>query len=209
MNRLKWAVFPLIAIMLLLSGCTHQHPLTYTPVVKKQCIKNITISVNDIVDRTGNNNKISHHRNRLYIPIHSVKSQNSAHDWVTHALQAELSNAGYFIHLLDPSSQYSINGDIYKLFSDNYIFFNCNIKLKLNLMKDNHTLFSKVYEIKRKKLFFLLSFVGIETRLFDVCLQEICKEFVDDVNTCFSNEVRFSTPALKSMVREKGHMDEV
>jgi hypothetical protein len=177
MRKIKGRIFLFIGAVILLSGCTHQYALTYTPVIEKQPSNNIIISLNEIEDLRENKESIGYYRNLYFIPIDEVQSIQSPKSWISYALETELTNAGYNVNFSESPSKYSITGNIHNVFIDFYLIKRVNFEIDFSILEDNNPVFSKTYTISRTT-----SPVGPN---FDFYLQEICGEFISDVNTYF------------------------
>lgn len=174
MKNVKWKIFLLINGLLLLSGCSHQFPLIYDPIIEMQPPKHITISLEDIEDHRKNKKAIAFARNILFIPVHQAQSIQSPASWLSYAIENELTNAGYTVMISDDSAKYKLKGDLYNLFYDcTFIGVFVSLKVEFTLFEDDLLVFNKIYDVSR------LAF----TR--DNSLQEICKELISDLDTYF------------------------
>lgn len=191
-NGLKYTIVSgLLGCLILLSGCTHSRELSYKPVIGQQPTKNITLSLDAIADYREDAKTVACYRNSYYIPIAFAESTRPPRTWVARALQTELRNAGYFIKRSDDASRYHISGEVYEAYGDTYINSAYDVRVALSLFKDKSEVFSKVYKGHRWTLLGPASLgpflIGSPSKKLGQCLQDICQEFVSDVNTYFEN----------------------
>ncbi len=209
MNKLKskWLLLSIIGVFLL-SGCTQRHALTYTPIIEKQPPNQIQICLDDITDLRDDKAHIAFMRNVFHIPIFKIESMQSLPSWISYALETELGNAGYKVDFSKDNNAYSITGTVRSFFIDGFLSPNTDIEMELSLLKNKEPIFNKTYSFNESyDLEELMAKFNIKedamTSIPEIYLQNVCREFIQDVNDHLLNHPEESSNEPLSSLGEK------
>lgn len=183
MNQRKFKCIGLLFFIvsaIILTGCsTKTHLVEYTPTIKQQESNNIGLTINQIDDMRVKKKKVGALKNLYGMPIVKIITEDDLSIWVTNALKTELSNAGYSI---GEEKDYSIEGKVFQAYATSYFIYQGKMEVEFTLKQNDKIILRKNYKtnVDNGINWFSLPKSCMKTLSFN--LQEICKQFINDIN---------------------------
>lgn len=199
MKKQTIAVFCFSLLAVFLTGCSTKTSLSYESVIQEQSKNDICVAVDSFQDSRSQPQKIGALRNGYGMPIVKITTDDDVPTWMKTALEKELKNAGYTITEEERESNYHIKGRILKLSSGTYFTYSGKISIEMTLNQDSKVILEKQYTSKENAgLCWQISpFINSNkqamkcSHALTLSLQDIYKEFVNDVNQQINNQQPF------------------
>ncbi len=185
MNKVKYLAKGMaILSIFFLSGCafgTRRPLLIYTPVSVHQPKNNIEVKVNSFEDKRTITDTVGYSRNGYGMRCAKVVPENSVTDWVTNALKAELTNAGYAVSDNENTANV-IEGKAFDIFCDTFVTYEGRISLKLILKKNGTVVLEKDYSATKSGGLNWAATPASFAKTLEMTLQEVLKQALPDIN---------------------------
>ncbi len=130
-----------------LAGCafgTRKPILSYSPITSPRPAKGIAVQVAPLRDGRFEKELIGYMRNGYGMRTAKVVTETNISTWVTDALKAELTNAGYTV--TEGSGPVTINGEVLQVFCDAYLQYEGKVELSLTVRRGSEVLLQKKYQ---------------------------------------------------------------
>lgn len=181
------SLFLLIVALSCLTGCKTRIPLTYQPIQQKCASNNIPVSVASFQDSRKNPAIVGSKRNGYGISIIKIITQDSATDWVTNALKAEMSNAGYAITESSSDATYEVSGTLLNVYTTTYFIYHGRMSILVSVQKNGEKVFEKTYNTKKSGGFNWFATNKSCSKTLEINLQEVCAQFIKDFRVLNEN----------------------
>lgn len=172
-------ILVICGIASLFVGCTHKVHLGYTPICPPREKNNIELAMNAIQDTRKTKDQVGAMRNIYWMPLVTIKTDDSVPNWVSSALKQELTNVGYTVK---DDADYKINGTIHRLSVNSHFLYHGRLAIELQLLKNNQTIFSRTYSTKKTPGINWFAQATTCLRTLEMNLQEVCKQFIHDLD---------------------------
>lgn len=110
-----------------------------------------------------------------------VIPQNGVTEWVTNALKAELTNAGYSISNQENTPNV-IGGEVFDVFCDPSLTYDGSIGIKIMLKRNNKLILEKQYAVKKSRCDLFGRIGKAISKTLETTLQDTLKQAVGDIN---------------------------
>lgn len=177
--------FLFLMIIFLVSGCCwgNRRPLlTYSPVLAPQPKNNIALKITTFEDKRTIKDIVGSLRDVTSgIRCGKVIPQNSVTEWITDALKAELTNAGYTISNQE-STLDVISGEVFSVFCDAAFTYDGSIGIKVMLKRNDKVVLEKQYSAKKSRVGNYAMTGRAFAKTLEMTLQDTLKQVVNDLN---------------------------
>jgi len=147
-------------------------------VIPVQESKNIALQLKSFDDERKDKESVGSIRNLYGMPIITIKTDSDVPQWMSSALKAELTNAGYDV--LD-SARYVIEGKIKKVFSSTYFMYHGELLVDIALKSDGTVIFQKSYNTNKGGGINWIASPSQCMNTLERNLQTVCKQFINDL----------------------------
>lgn len=174
----------LVVLVLLLSGCAftgRKLMLNYSvalPLVQKN---NIAIKVEKFKDeRTWSKTKVGDVKNGYGMRCSEIIPQNDVCVWITDALKAELTNAGYTVD--SDMAANNTEGSVLEVYTDAWMNYGGRIGLHVILKKDGEEVLTKDYSVQKNCGLNWAATTASYAKTLELTLQDVMKQIIPDIN---------------------------
>ncbi len=179
------ARFLFLMIIFFVSGCCfgNRRPLlTYSPVLAPQPKNSIALKITAFEDKRTIKDIVGSLRDVTSgFRFGKVIPQNSVTEWITDALKAELTNAGYSISDQENTPNV-IEGEVFGVFCDAAFTYDGSIGIKVTLKRNDKVVLEKQYSAKKSRIGNYAMTGRAFAKTLEMTLQETLKQAVSDIN---------------------------
>ncbi|HHT9145478.1 MAG TPA: YajG family lipoprotein [Candidatus Wunengus sp. YC61] len=181
MRKCIWVM----VFVLFMSGCAfsgRRLMLNYSVVLPPAAKNNIVVKVDKLKDeRTWSKTKVGDVKNGYGMRCSEIIPQNDVCVWITDALKAELTNAGYTVN--NDAAANNIGGAVLEVYTDAWMNYGGRIRLNVVLKKDGKDILTKNYAVQKNCGLNWAATTESYAKTLELTLQDVMRQIIPDIDT--------------------------